>query len=76
MPPEIVEEYLAKDRAGARPNEPMFVVTYFALSRKIETRRMLPDRLYKLVKAPGKANGMPQLHTSPMPSAAVAAWSY
>jgi site-specific recombinase XerD len=59
---KIVAEYLAAERKGAKPDEPMFVVRYWTRGRKVEVRRMLPDRLYKLVRTLGTANGMPQLH--------------
>ena len=59
---KIVAEYLAAEREGAKSDEPMFVVRYWGRGRNVEVRRMLPDRLYKLVRALGRANGMPKLH--------------
>lgn len=59
---KIVAEYLATERKGAGPEEPLFVVRYYTLGRKVEIRRMLSDRLYKLVRVLGEANGMPRLH--------------
>ena len=59
---KIVAEYLAAEREGAKSDEPMFVVRYWGRGRNVEVRRMLPDRLYKLVRALGRANGMPELH--------------
>ncbi len=59
---KIVEQFLRAERSKAKPDDPMFVVVYFALGRRLLERRMLPDRLYKLVKALGKAAGIPEIH--------------
>jgi len=58
----IVAEYLSKERAGVADTEPMFVVRYLARGGAAQQRRMLGQRVWKLIKALGRRAGLPELH--------------
>jgi integrase/recombinase XerD len=61
---EMLSDYLAKERADARENDPMFVVRYRSRESggTLVERRMSDQRLWKIVKTLGRRAGIPDLH--------------
>jgi site-specific recombinase XerD len=58
----IVAEYLRRERPGAMPGEPLFLVRYKKRVGQWEERRMDDHRVWKLVKDLGARHGAPELH--------------
>lgn len=58
----IINEYLSKLRPSARSTEAMFVTNYITLGRRAVVARMTDHRVYRLVKALGRREGLPELH--------------
>ena len=58
----IVSEYLAAERGGASPGEPLFVVRFKIKGGGWRQERMRDHRVFKVVKALGKQAGLAKLH--------------
>ena len=58
----IVSEYVATERSGAPPTEPLFVVRFKIKGGGWRQERMRDHRVFKIVKALGKQAGLAQLH--------------
>ena len=58
----IVNEYLAKERAGASTSEPLFQVQYRWYGGEKKVRRMSGQRVWKIIKDLGKRVGVDTLH--------------
>jgi site-specific recombinase XerD len=58
----VLAEYLAKERQGARPSDPLFVVRFKTKAGTWREERMRDHRVFKVVKALGRSSGLPQLH--------------
>src|SRR5262249_13255920 len=54
--------YLAAERSHASASAPLFVVRYRARGGHLVERRILGQRIWKLVKALGRRVGIPELH--------------
>ena len=58
----IVGEYLLHERRTAQPGDPMFVVRYRTRGGGWCERRMADHRVWKIIKALGRREGVTQLH--------------
>jgi site-specific recombinase XerD len=58
----IIAEYLSHDRRTARAGDPMFVVRYRTRGGEWCERRMADHRVWKIIKALGRREGVIQLH--------------
>ncbi len=59
----IVSEYVATERSGAPPTEPLFVVRFKIKGGGWRQERMRDHRVFKVVKALGEQAGLPKLHS-------------
>jgi site-specific recombinase XerD len=58
----VIAEYLLHERKTARPGDPMFVVRYRTRGEDWCERRMADHRVWKIIKALGRREGVTQLH--------------
>jgi len=58
----IVAEYLLRERRSAQPGDPMFIVRYRTRGGGWCERRMADHRVWKIIKALGRREGVTQLH--------------
>ncbi len=59
---DILSKYLAAERPKAADSDPLFVVRFRTRGGRIEERRMLSNRVWKIVRAVGRLAGMAELH--------------
>ena len=58
----VLAGYLATQRQGAKPSDPLFVVRFKSKAGAWREERMRDHRVFKLVKALGQTSGLPELH--------------